>query len=240
MANDTEKDYLPAVLISWRNKIFKDMENCLPCQVVKVHSRSLVDVRPLIQKIDEDGNRVSRQEITNIPVETDGAGNILMSFPVSVGSLGWIHASDRDISIFLQGYSESQPGTARMHSFSDARFIPDIMTNFEVAEEDATAVVIQNRDGSVKVALDETEIRVASGSVEILIDDSAVTGIAPGGFNLNGFTINAAGEFSTPTGLTSSGGDVTTATGNSIDGHDHDVVGVQTGPSTITTTETNT
>lgn len=235
----TDLDWLAGVLNKLKWRIFRDLEVQLPCVVTVVHSRNLVSVKPLISKINSDGNRESRKEITHVQVETQGAGNILISHPVAVGSLGWIHASDRDISLFLQGYSENQPGTRRMHSFSDAKFVPDVMTNFTVAEEDATATVIQNRDGTVKIAVDETEIRLTSGTVEILIDGSAVTGIAPGGFNFNGFIIGSDGELQTPTGLTSGAGDITTVTGNSIDGHDHDVINVQSGNDTITTTETN-
>ena len=48
------------------------------------------------------------------------------------------------------------------------------MTNFTIASEDAGAVVIQNRSGTVKIALDANQIRVVNGSTRIEIDNGSV------------------------------------------------------------------
>ena len=131
-----------------------------------------------------------------------------MSWPVTAGDIGWIEASDRDISLFLQSYDEQDPASARKHSFSDGRFIPDMMTNYTIAGEDSAAVVIQNRSGTVKIALDDSEIRIKNGGVSATITSTTVTGTAPGGFILNGAEITATG-------------DVVTATGVSLNNHPH-------------------
>lgn len=186
----------------------RSVEVSIPCVVTKVISRTKVDVRPLIKIVAQDGTSYDRDVIEGLPVFTAGAGDRLISFPVKVGDIGWIDACDRDISLFLQSYSAEEPPTSRMHSFSDARFIPDIMTNITVAEEDADAIVIQNRNGTVKIALDDSEIRIKNDAVSIVIDGSKVTGIAPGGFDLNGARIPA-------------NGDVITASGVSLDNHPH-------------------
>lgn len=176
----------------------RSVEVSLPCIVTKVISRTKVNVRPLIKIVAQDGTAYDRAVIEGLPVFTSGAGDRFISFPVAVGDLGWIDASDRDLSLFLQSYSAEEPPTSRMHSFSDARFIPDIMTNITAAEEDATALVIQNRHGTVKIALDDTEIRIKNEAVSLVIDGDSVTGVAPGGFNLNGFTIDATGAAASP------------------------------------------
>ena len=176
----------------------KAIEVSIPCIVTKVISRTKVSVRPLIKIVGQDGTAYDRDVIEGIPVFTAGGGDRFISFPVKVGDLGWIDASDRDISLFLQSYANEQPPTNRMHSFSDARFIPDIMTNITVAEEDATAIVIQNRNGSVKIALDDGQIRIKNEAVSLVVDGSKVTGVAPGGFDLNGFIINADGSAESP------------------------------------------
>ena len=143
-----------------------------------------------------------------IPVVAHGAGNFLISFNISIGDLGWIEASDRDISLFKQAYEQSKPNTRRMHNFSDARFVPDVMTGFEIAAEDAGALVIQNKAGNIKIALDEDEIRIKKDDITLVLSGNSVTGIAPGGFDLNGAKI-------TPSG------DVVTASGVSLDNHPH-------------------
>jgi galactokinase len=100
-----------------------------------------------------------------------------------------------------------------MHSFSDARFIPDIMTNITINnEEDSTALVIQNRSGTVKIAVDENAIRVKNNNVSININNDSVTGVAPGGFNLNGCTIDQNGAISSPVSITAP----TVAAGSSL------------------------
>ncbi len=204
----------------------KKIEKSLPCIVKEISGdRKTVTVQPLIKIIDRNGESTERQSYISIPVVNMGAGDILISFPIVVGDLGWIDASDRDISLFLQSYSAESPGSRRMHSFSDARFIPDIMTNFSIDSEDSEALVIQNRAGTVKIAMDD-EIRIVNNSVNVTVDGSSVSGTAPGGFNFNGATIDADGN-------------ITTAAGVSLDGHGHDVENVETGTSTITTTAPN-
>lgn len=191
--NNNDDDLLTGAFNVMVSHINKKMQNSLPVKVTKVSSdRKFVSVQPQILVVDSEGNTIIRAEIKGIPVETSGAGNFLISFNVKVGDLGWIHASDRDISLFIQSYNQSKPNTKRMHNFSDARFIPDIMTNFVIAEEDAGAMVIQNRDGSVKISLNGTRIKMQS----------------PSDIEINGAKI-------TPSG------DVVTASGVSLDNHPH-------------------
>lgn len=221
--NDVNNDWLPGLMRVLGDHVYKNIDKSLPCQVSEISTdRTRVKVRPLIKIVDKNGNFISRNYEIAIPVVNFGAGGLLISFPIKEGDLGWIDASDRDISLFLQSYSESEPATRRKHSFNDARFIPDIMRNFTISPEDSDALVIQNRDGTVKIAIDD-QIRITNSSVEILIDGNSVTGLAPGGFNLNGATIN-------------NDGNVITASGTSLDDHPHDVENVQPGSSTIQTT----
>lgn len=197
----------------------KNIDKCLPCIVEKVNAgRTVVTVRPFLQKLMDDESQIERGPISGLPVFTGGADNLLISFPIKVGSIGWIESTDRDISLFLQNYSSQPPPTDRKHSFSDARFIPDMMHDFTINSEDADAVVIQNMDGSVKIAVDDNQIRVenndariemdsdniniTTSAVSIQISGSSVTGTAPGGFDLNGFTIDASGAAESPVSLT--------------------------------------
>lgn len=196
------------------------VEVSIPCVVTKVISRTKVHVRPLIKIVARDGTSMERHIIEGLPVFTSGAGDKFISFPVAVGDIGWIDACDRDISLFLQSYENVEPPTSRMHSFSDARFIPDIMTNITIAEEDATAMVIQTRNGAVKIALDDSEIRIKNDTVSLVIDGSKVTGIAPGGFDLNGFIINADGSAESPISITAPSAVIN---GKELAEHDHPI-----------------
>lgn len=191
--NNNDNDLLTGAFNVMINHINKKMQNSLPVKVTKVSSdRKFVNVQPQILVVDSEGGTIIRAEIKGIPVVTPGGGNFLISFNISVGDLGWIESSDRDISLFKQSYEQSKPNTRRMHDFSDARFVPDIMTNFTIDAEDSDSMVIQNRDGSVKISLNSSRIKMQS----------------PSDIEINGAKI-------TPSG------DVVTASGVSLDNHPH-------------------
>lgn len=218
---DSFSDELSGSDAKLKRRINRDLECSLPCRVKEVISRTRVTVEILITLVTNGGQTIQRTPFVEIPVKTWGAGDKLISFPVSEGNLGWIEASDRDISIFLQNYDVSKPGTRRMHSFSDGAFVPDIMHNFTVASEDSGAVVLQNRNGSVKIAIDDTEIRIVNGNVRGVIGASAVDWVAPGGFTINGTVIDSAGDIQTANGARSTAGGFITNSGVSLDDHTH-------------------
>lgn len=173
----------------------RDLDGMLPCIVTRVSGdRQRVSVQPIIKRRLDNCEYVSRAEIHGITVASVGAGGLVMSWPISVGDKGWIEASDRDISLFLQSQSESDPNTGRNHSFSDGRFIPDVFTGFSVAAEDNGAVVIQSLDGSVKLSIDSSRVKIQNGTTSLVVNDGTVTGIAPSGFNFNGATITGDGR----------------------------------------------
>jgi hypothetical protein len=176
MANENNNELLTGAFNILADYLRRTMENSLPCKVVAVSDdRKTVTVQPLIKIVTTDGTATSRANISGVPVFTNGSSNWLISFPISVGDIGWLDACDRDISIFLQSYKDSAPATKRKHSFSDARFVPDIMTNYSISAEDSDAMVIQSADGSVKISLNESRIKMVAPSIEIE-GDTTITG----------------------------------------------------------------
>ena len=79
--------------------------------------------------------------------------------------MGWIKANDRDISLFLQSYTNNRPNTVRLHTFEDAIFIPDIMTGYTINSEDADSMVIQNTTGTVRVSINDQRIKMTAPAV---------------------------------------------------------------------------
>ena len=247
--NNNDDDLLTGAFNVMFNHINKKMQNSLPVKVTKVSAdRKFVNVQPQILVVDSEGGTIIRGEIKGIPVVTSGAGNFLISFNITVGDLGWIEASDRDISLFKQSYDQSKPNTKRMHNFSDARFIPDIMTNFTIDDEDTDSMTIQNRDNTVKISLNNDRIKIkapeviaeATGNINISCGGdmtAEVTGntaltcdgylevtttnfkvTASGGADINGFTIAASGAAESPVSLTAPSAIVN---GKELAEHDH-------------------
>lgn len=200
--NPNDEDLLTGAFNVLSDHIKKKMQKGLPVRVTKVsNDRKFVNVQPQILIVDSGGNTVERGEVKGIPVATSGAGNFLITFDIQVGDLGWIEASDRDISLFKQSYAMSKPNTRRMHSFSDARFIPDIMTDFTIDGEDTDAMVIQNRDASVKISLNQNRIKLKAPAFEIETS-GMMTAVCDGGIDLNGMTIDPAGAAESPVSFT--------------------------------------
>lgn len=181
MINPADKKDLSGGLRAILGKFLaSEMEGKLPCQIVAVRGdRQRVTVKPLIAKISEDGQIISREQLASVPVQALGAGDMVLSFNMNIGDLGWIDACDRDIREFLRTYKESSPSTMRMYDFNNGVFVPDIMTNYTITDGDEGAALLQTRDGSVKVAIHSDKVVLKApniyceGAVHLGGDDAA-------------------------------------------------------------------
>lgn len=138
------------------SKLMQGVDGMIPARIVATNgdrNNPRVTVQPLVALVTTGGAQVSRAQIASLPVFQFGAGGYMLSFPLAENDLGWIMASDRDISIFLQSYDESRPQTFRKKNFADALFIPDMMRAYAINAEDEDHAVFQNADGTVRVAL---------------------------------------------------------------------------------------
>lgn len=150
-------------------KFLQYTDDMLPAKIVAYdRATNRAQVQPMIVTVTTDGIRVSRAPVASVPVVQLGGGGFVVSFPIIPGDLGWIKANDRDISLFKQSLSETQPNTQRKHTFSDAVFIPDsMMRDVTIAEEDADNLVIQNLAGTVKVSWWEDLLKIIAPNVGI-------------------------------------------------------------------------
>lgn len=141
-------------------KFLQSTDDMLPAVVVSYdRATNRAQVRPFIAIKTTTGATIAREDIPGVPVFQMGGGDFLISFNLIPGDRGWLKANDRDISLFLQSFGESAPNTKRLHKFSDAMFFPDVMTGYTIASEDAQSAVIQNREGTVKIALSASGIK---------------------------------------------------------------------------------
>lgn len=138
-------------------------DDMLPATVISYDRvANVASVQPCIQMVTTDGTLVGRGAIASVPVLSIGGGGFLVNFPLVGGSRGWIKANDRDISLYLQASATAPPNTKRFHSFSDGLFIPDVVAGFTVNGEDANNMVIQNTDGTIRVALWPDRVKVTT------------------------------------------------------------------------------
>lgn len=192
--NPADNGSLAGTLQFVYKKLAQGTDGMLPAKVINYDRDSnRVSVQLLINLITTDGSQVPRPQLASIPVLLLGGGDYFISFPIDTGNLGWVMANDRDISLFLQSYAQSPPNTNRIKSFSDAIFIPDIMTGYTINPSDANNMVIQNNAGTVKISLSSTQINI-SAPLKVNIDCPLVTvnPTIPGLFAVNG-SITASG-----------------------------------------------
>ena len=152
------------------NKFLKSsIDDMLPAKVIAYdRDKNRATVKPLIMMMQTDGGLKSREQIASVPVFNIGGGGFILSFNIKPGDLGWIKANDRDIAEFLKGYNESSPATMRAHDFSSGVFFPDVMTGYEIDEEDAENAVLQTLDGTVRIAIWPDKVKVTGP--ELLVD----------------------------------------------------------------------
>ena len=106
-AND---DSLTGTFKEVLRKFLQRTDDMLPAMVQNYdRARNLARVQPLIQVVDTEGQRFNRAPLANVPVLLLGGGSFFVSFHLPAGSLGWIKANDRDISLFLQDSQTTDP-----------------------------------------------------------------------------------------------------------------------------------
>jgi hypothetical protein len=161
-ASGEKSRLLAAISAAFRGEKMAD-DNILPAIVIAYdRAKNIAKVKPLIQWVDVNEGLHSRAPISDVPVLSLGGGGFHINFPIKANDLGWIFATDRDISLFKQSLAEAAPNTGRLHRFEDSMFVPDVFRKFTVSEEDAAAMVIQSTDGTTKIAISDGTISITA------------------------------------------------------------------------------
>jgi hypothetical protein len=203
---------LGAALSFLFKKLLQKTDGQLPAQIIsynRTSNRALV--QPLISIISTSGQRIGRAPIAAVPVLALGGGNFFVNFPLGPGDIGWIEASDRDISLFLQSAQMSSPNDGRLHSFESGRFVPDVFDNYTFTP-DAGGMVISSLDGSTRIVLTEGRINLLAPDIQLNgqtleINMSSSVTVNTGSYNVNatGFGTQVTGAVSLPTNTTIAG-----------------------------------
>ena len=158
----------------------KSVDGMLPATLIAADDkREYATVQPQIMVLGTDKSTTSRGQIAKVPIFTIGGGGFLLSWPIKPGDLGWIIASDRDISLYLQGGSkEAPPNTNRLHSFNDGLWLPDAARQWALDDEDKDNAVFQSYNGKTKVTLGADKIRMVHPT---LVEVSAPSVTMPDG-----------------------------------------------------------
>jgi len=186
----------------------------IPVKVIAVKGGGVgapptVNVKPLVNQIDGQGNSTEHGTVFNIPVSRlQGGGNAIINDPI-VGDIGYIMVADRDISsVKANAGKQSNPGSFRRFNFADSVYVGAILNSGTPAQY-------------VHFTSDGIEISDKHGN-KITMASSGINITAPAGINLNGLVIDTNGRATGPSDII--------ANGISLDSHVHG--GVEPGPST--------
>lgn len=142
-------------------------------------------VQPAIRSVqkNDDGTTTTSDYplLVGVPVIFPRGGGCSLTFPVNEGDECLLIFSDRCIDFWWQSGGIQEPGDERMHELSDAFCIvgPQSQTQ-KISGISTSAVELRSDDGGTKLSLNPSS--------------GAITGTAPGGFNLNGLQILADGR----------------------------------------------
>jgi hypothetical protein len=199
--NDDET-MLRAMLAGLQNAIW----TALPGAIVSFDADSVnATVQPGVAGtvIGQDGKEsvVSLPVLTDVPVVFPRGGGCTLTFPVAAGDECMIVFACRAIDAWAQSGGVQRPSEARRHDLSDAFVILGPMSQ-------------ANKISGISTST--TQLRSDDGSTFVELDPSgqAVKVTAPGGINLNGVTIDASGNVSSPATITAS--DDITSTGGDV------------------------
>ncbi|ATM86676.1 phage baseplate protein [Yersinia frederiksenii] len=186
----------------------------------------VVDVLPLVAEVrSSDRTIIQGSQIYNIPVWRlqRGSSAIIMN-PVA-GDIGLIAVCDVDISVARAARKESVPGSNRKHSQSDAIYLGGLLngqpTQFIEFADDALNITSPN-------------------PVNITCSKANIT--APDGVEMQTPLLHVSGNITADGNITDNAGTQAASLKELRDKyntHDHDVVNVQGGSSTITSNATD-
>lgn len=173
--NPANTGSLQGMMENVMQKVLQRTDDMLPATVIEFDRASnRARVQPQIMMVNTDGQSIGRAAIASVPVFQIGAGGFVLNFNLKPGDLGWIKASDRDISLFMQSFTETPPNTFRLHSFEDGVFFPNVLTGFTIHSEDEENCVLQTLDGSQRIAIWEDRVKITSDQ-DIILDAPLVT-----------------------------------------------------------------
>ena len=182
-----------------------------------------VDVTPLVNQLDGQGNPTPHVTIYNLPYfRLQGGANGVIIDPQK-GDIGVAVFASRDISQVKATRKQGNPGSHRQYSFADGMYLGGMLngTPTQYIQFSTAGIRIHS---PTRVKIDAPDVLIEAQTVEI--NASTSTTVTTPTFTVNGATV-LNGTFSqTGGGSATFSGDVT-AQGTSVHNHKHG--GVTTG-----------
>lgn len=145
----------------------------------------LVDVLPLVNQLDGEGNAVPHQVVRRLPYfRLQGGANAVIIDP-QVGDIGIAVFADRDISSVKAAKAQANPGSARRSNKADGLYLGGFLngTPSQYVQFSAAGIKLHS---PAAVILEAPDVQISAATVEIAATTS--TTITTPSFTVNGAT----------------------------------------------------
>ena len=149
----------------------------IPVKVTAVHGGGVgapptVDVQPLVNQIDGQGNKTAHGTIFGVPVlRVQGGKNAIICDPVA-DDIGYLVVADRDISAVKANSGKvSNPGSFRRHNLADGVYVGAILN-----PANPTQYVQFTTSGMKLVDKNGNVVEMKSGEISITATKVSITG----------------------------------------------------------------
>ncbi len=152
----------------------KQVHTCTPGIIDEFDpATGLASIQPSIKRLLVNGKEITLPKLTNCPIGNLKAGNYTITLPVAQGDECMIHFTERSMDAWIKFGDVRLPNDKRMHSLSDAYFIPMSTSESKATSSyDTENLVIRSTSNAVKITLNA--------------NDNSITLDAPGGVTMNG------------------------------------------------------
>lgn len=186
VSDKTRSGALAEVLASERKTTSEQLRVALPGIIQSFDPDTVTAVvQPAIRYVerDNDGNKSTKDYplLVDVPVVFPRGGGCTLTFPVKEGDECLVIFADRCIDFWWQSGGIQEPVDGRMHDLSDAFAIVGPQSQAKkISGISTSAVELRSDDGAAKLSINPS--------------NGAISGTAPGGFNLNGLKILSDGR----------------------------------------------
>lgn len=148
--------------------LFMKMEKVAPAQIISYdRDKNRATVQILNYSITSTGDKIARKPLNDIPVQVFGGGEFCLSFPIKQGDIGFLIASDSDISVWKKLLQLFAPATYQKHRYKDGIFFPLILNGFTFSADENNAVLLTSTDGNTKISLKPDYITISAKNTVI-------------------------------------------------------------------------
>lgn len=128
----------------------QELRVSMPAIVEKYdYKKQTVDVRPVFQRQNLDGQVADMPIIRNVPVAFPRAGNSFLVFPIEKGHYVLLIFADRSLDKFLSNGGKSSPDDSRTHDVTDAIAFAGCYPKTEaIGLANATDLIIKHSDSA--------------------------------------------------------------------------------------------